>query len=130
MDRDRGGNAMDPKTNPPKDQGSTWAKMVGRKEKKGAAPPPPKSAKPTVAGEQGSGNKPGKTGKRREPRTSVVTITCAADNYGEIIREAKSKIVLANLKIDDGMRCKWVITGACLFEIPGPDGEEKAKNLE
>lgn len=109
-----------------------WNKVLRRREKKGVAPPNqrPGTTKRVVTGERGNGDKTAKPQKRKEPKTAVVTITCADNKYGEVIKEAKSKIVLAELNIGDGMRCKRAVTGACLFEIPGPDGQEKARSLE
>lgn len=116
----------------PQAEGS-WSSAVGRKEKKKGAPRPATlvdSASRGRSPESRPAAAPLPPKRRKEPRSAVIAITCPADKYEETIREAKNKITLAELGIKDGMRCKRAVTGACLFEIIGPDNAEKAAKLK
>lgn len=133
-----------PLTLPPplKSRETSWAKVVGRKErKKGEAatksqpdnPLPTKNSGPEKASppqklrakgkaQQTTGPRPR---ARKAPRTAAVTITCPEGQYAETISLARQKINLSELGITN-VRARKAATGALVYEIPGEGKKEKA----
>lgn len=133
-----------PPQTPSNSQETSWAKVVGRKERKKGGPattpqatnPPPvkssgskKTSPPLAQREKGSAQRsagPGAKAKaRKAPRTAAVTITCPEGQYAETISLARQKINLSELGIE-GVRARKAATGALVYEIPGEGKKEKA----
>lgn len=79
---------------------------------------------------QGEGKNRKEPRKGREPATAAIVVDCAPGRGEEILREARRKIQLQDLGINNGMRCRKGITGATVFEIEGEERRQKAINLE
>lgn len=91
---------------------TTWSSIVGRK----------------ANGITGQDRK--EIRKGREPATAAIIVDCAPGRGEEILREARRKIHLQDLGINDVMRCSKAITGATVFEIEGDERKQKAAKLE
>lgn len=121
-------------------QQDTWAKVVGRRGRRGTAlqarePQGSEGAPPGLkksaqnsgpAGRTGTGARVVKLGNA--PRTPAVTITAPPGQYGDILREARAGIDLAPLGIAE-LRPRRAITGAMILEIPGDKEGSKADAL-
>lgn len=109
-----------------------WSKVVGRREKRKEERKVDEKTAAVVKKETRIGNDNNSWKERRikEPSTAAIIMDCAPGSYDEIMREARRKIRLQDVGIDEGMKCKRAITGATLFEIRGENREEKAKALE
>jgi hypothetical protein len=84
----------------------------------------PAGVKKTAAG---PGKKPAPKPKKLKDPASV-TITCPAGTYAQAVVETKRRISLLALGIQE-FRAKRAITGTLVYEIPGPEGKEKAALL-
>lgn len=82
---------------------------------KQGAPPPPSPA-----------NDKKRIGK--PPKSVAVTVLCPEGQYDATAREARSKIDLASLGIED-LHIKRALTGALTYEVFGEGKEEKAGAL-
>ncbi|XP_070512920.1 nucleolar and coiled-body phosphoprotein 1-like [Cardiocondyla obscurior] len=105
----------------------TWSKVVGRKTK---------SAKPAPVPSQRGGNPKGSPGnmraqksvvpqKRKIPKNAAVIVSCAKDNYAEVLKYIKTKVSLDDLGIP-GLKSRRALTGAIIYEISGEDSAAKA----
>lgn len=114
-------------------KGVIWSQVVGRKakitdeqrKKDGRG-----GVGNTTRGMTTTAKYPRTTIKKREPKTAAVIVNCAPGRGEEVMREARRKISLQELGIEDGMKCRRAITGATLFEIQGEEREKNARNLE
>lgn len=68
--------------------------------------------------------------KGKEPNIAAIIMNCTPGKGNEIMREARRKINLNEIGINEGMKCRKAITGATMFEIAGKDRDKKAKLLE
>lgn len=73
-----------------------------------------------------SGNK-----KRKVPKTAAVILTCPPGQYDETMKEARSKIDLAQCGVEKGKgpSIKRALTGALTFEFGGPNGQAQADKV-
>lgn len=107
----------------------TWSTVA----KKGSKPTPQRANKKGVGAPA-----PEITSKRRKrirvPRSAAVTITLLPGavekgfSYDTVIREAQTRIDVESLGIDE-IRYRRGVTGARIWQIHGPSGEEKADKL-
>lgn len=70
-------------------------------------------------------------GKRRLPSTAAVALRTLEDggiSYADILKQAKSGISLADLRIDNP-RIRKAVNGGIIIEVPGADGAERADRL-
>lgn len=111
------GNIASKDANPPANENA-------QREGKKAAVPRQQSAQ---AVSSSAGKRPSKS-RRRVPRTAAVVITCPPGQYRDTLRLATSQIDPASLGIKE-MKARRAVTGAQIFEIGGPDKQEKADAL-
>lgn len=119
-----------------------WSRVVGRKEKEAAKttgqfhPAPAsreakgKSASSPLVKERAQ-REPAKSSKGNKmtkvPKTAAIALTCPEGKYGEVIRQAREKISLAEIGIEEsGIRAHKGVTGAMIYEVSGPDKQKKA----
>lgn len=107
-------------------QEEVWSKVVGRKANKTGQTN--NDNRGNTSGVRNSGITTIRKGK--EPSTAAIIMNCIPGKGNEIMREARRKINLQELGIEEGMVCRKAITGATVFEIAGKDREKKAKKLE
>ncbi|XP_061719323.1 neurofilament heavy polypeptide-like [Cydia pomonella] len=100
----------------------TWTKVVKKGKRKKTTGPPPQKATPK------------KARKLRPPRSAAIVLTLKPEveegktTYGDILKEARTKIDLNELQIQ-GVRFKRAVTGATIIEVPGAASGEKADAL-
>lgn len=106
---------------------ASWTQVLGRKQRKRER----KSAKTLQPQDrQPSQSRQPRQPRRRPPKTAAVAIQRKGDkyNYVDILKEAKSKVNLQQLGIED-TRIRRAITGGIIIEIPGDQGSQKADTL-
>ena len=122
------------------DPTTTWAKVVGRKEKaakkKAEKAAIRKDTAPRVEREKGQrptpkGTPRGGKPKVNPPRRAAVVITIAPGSTkmcGEVLAAARAKICLSEIGVPVS-KIRQTIAGGILIEIPGQDGSAKADIL-
>ncbi|XP_012280816.1 uncharacterized protein LOC105699940 [Orussus abietinus] len=115
-----------------------WARVVGRKSKKGKEGeglPPSKPVRHSDSGGKGAGRSLLSKPRARRPLTlkeAAVTLTVqpgAGIALHEVMTRAKREVDLSELNID-GVRPRRAVTGALILEVPGPDSVQKAGQLK
>lgn len=101
----------------------TWAKVLGRRERKEAR------TRPAPGPREKRSNIPNMVKRKKPPRMAAVQILVGGKySYAETIKYAKEKINIDELGITE-LRSRKAKTGAFLIEIPGPDNGTKADAL-
>lgn len=115
-----------------------WSKVLGRKEamkkrkegrKLSTLPTPPSQAGKTLPAKESTEKSKKPKANRRPPRTAAISLTCPEGQYTSVLKKAREEIDIEEIGIET-LRPKWAASGALLFEIPGPDGENKATLLK
>lgn len=109
-----------------------WSKVLGRKAMENRQD---KEEYMNRTGGNNNNNRTTSTGttgfrKGKEPTTAAIIMNCILGKGNDIMREARRRINLNEIGINEGMKCRKAITGATVFEIAGKDREKKAKMLE
>ncbi|TGZ49034.1 hypothetical protein DBV15_12876 [Temnothorax longispinosus] len=110
-------------------EGGLWSQVIGRKErtaekKKERQQQERRRTVPATAQQQQQ-----KQPKRREPRTSAVTLTCPPGMYAEHMGAVRQAINLKDLGIDKPPNTRRTATGALSIELTGQGSAEKADAL-
>jgi len=126
--------AAPPTTAPPTTTEQPWSKIVERKEKKREKESKPsnnikeKGQAKAVPGSPPVGGKNKKKKRKRPPKSEAVVLTCPNEAYADKLKEAREKISLDEIGIQD-IKIKRGIDGAYIFEVAGEDKVAKANRL-
>ncbi|XP_029170140.1 uncharacterized protein LOC114939873 [Nylanderia fulva] len=112
-----------------KAEGETWA--ISRKAKRAMIAEAKKEAEKStiekpISSPQSKPAKPARSaGKKREPRTAAVTVTCPPGTYEKNLRKARQKMEKKGINLE-GAKIRREVTGSYVFEIPGVNKQERA----
>lgn len=115
-------------TSKPKESWVEVVKKGKKKKEQGIETNKSTARKEDTSKKQVSSSSQVKPKTKTPPKTAAVTITCPTGKYEETLREARSKIKIEDLKIEN-MKGRRAMTGAFLFEISGEDKDAKAETL-
>lgn len=107
------------------DETTKWTTIVKRKKL-------PKSTRQVTGQRENPVKEPPKTkvdpktvkAKRKVPRTAAVVLTCPAGMYEENMKEARAKISLPEMGVNEGVQIRRALTGAIKFEFPSTRNKE------